>query len=291
MDEIDFQLLDSFVRDMDTFLGSDSTSEEGDLTSIEDEQPEAESAASTRLRLGREAYVIKRRQKREAYLALKRKQRPRIMKNDFRRNYADMWATLFNDADPDLLSSHIEKFYHPDLVFSQTDRIHYAAGMSPPLSKPTTQGRHFLQNFWKHMQVRTPDLVCAVKHAVVKVRPDGTSSIRFSFEINGTQLVSAVSEDVDSCCAPPKSVQGGQEHTNPNTDLDLDEDDWDHLAILLDEEQVELLNAPNASIPSAKDFQKFACLGSFELQLDSSSCICAIHLTKTSYTPYPTLSQ
>mmetsp|Transcript_25944 Transcript_25944/g.58243 ORF Transcript_25944/g.58243 Transcript_25944/m.58243 type:complete len:198 (+) Transcript_25944:640-1233(+) len=190
--------------------------------------------------------------------------------------------------------------------------------------------------------VSTPDLVCAVKHTVVKVRADGTSSIRFSFEVSGTQLISPAS-DVDSCCAAPKTAIAKHQVThlgstaaaiaavapsslytnteanqmkpakarrqksaeNPVARLGLGEGDWDYLACLLDDEDAphtqELGALPriphtNVLIPwvpralDSLDCLKFACLGSFEMQLDSNLRICAIHLNKITYAQYPAMS-
>lgn len=46
-----------------------------------------------------------------------------------------------------------------------------------------------LQEFWFKAMNVTPDVVCHLKHSFVKVRSDGTSSIRCSFVLNGTKIV------------------------------------------------------------------------------------------------------
>ncbi|KAJ1394156.1 hypothetical protein B484DRAFT_459196 [Ochromonadaceae sp. CCMP2298] len=105
---LDFQLVPGSIN-----TNICSTTEEGEITSIEDVNDDGDSvfeqSRAKRQRVGAPFNLVPRA-----------KQRPRIVKSDFRRNYVLMWANLFNAGDPDLLSRHIETYYHPDLVFSQT---------------------------------------------------------------------------------------------------------------------------------------------------------------------------
>lgn len=45
--------------------------------------------------------------------------RPRILKNDIRRNYATMFANVFNSGDFELMSTHVDQLYSPDFVVEQ----------------------------------------------------------------------------------------------------------------------------------------------------------------------------
>lgn len=61
---------------------------------------------------------------------------------------------------------------------------------SPEGSKSAyMSGVPVLANFWYKAMNLAPDLVCKLKHSVLKVRSDGTSSIRCSFVLNGTKIV------------------------------------------------------------------------------------------------------
>jgi len=124
--------------------------------------------------------------------------RPRILKSDFRRNYVNMWANVFNSADTDMVTSHLQTYYHPDLVFKQTF-VTTCSGR-PPMFLPTSQGLGHFGKFLHHYTTFSPDIMCAVKHTVLKVRADGTSCIRFSFELSGTKFVTADTlPDIHSC--------------------------------------------------------------------------------------------
>ena len=46
-------------------------------------------------------------------------QKPRIMRSDVRRDYATMWANVFNSCDYDHMMRHIHTFYSPDFVMVQ----------------------------------------------------------------------------------------------------------------------------------------------------------------------------
>lgn len=47
--------------------------------------------------------------------------RPRIVKSDFRRNFAQMWAGVFNSTDFETMRSHIRCFYDDNVSVLQND--------------------------------------------------------------------------------------------------------------------------------------------------------------------------
>ena len=47
--------------------------------------------------------------------------RPKILKTDFRRNYANMWVNVFNSGDYGLMTKHIDTYYARDLLVQQRD--------------------------------------------------------------------------------------------------------------------------------------------------------------------------
>mmetsp|Transcript_32009 Transcript_32009/g.70528 ORF Transcript_32009/g.70528 Transcript_32009/m.70528 type:complete len:395 (+) Transcript_32009:201-1385(+) len=182
---------------------SSLASEEGEITSVEDD-----SVASKSKRQKVEQSVKRefgRGSGREVKtMEVRKMQRPRILKSDFRRNYSTMWADMFNCADIDMLTSHLKTFYHPDLVFTQT--VLLDCGRMPPMFCSQPMGIEFLHKMWSHYITFCPDLICSIKHTMLKVRGDGTSSIRCSFELNATMIVSAdIPDDVQQCvtkCRP-----------------------------------------------------------------------------------------
>lgn len=69
-------------------------------------------------------------------------------------------------------------------------------------------GIQVLSEFWYKAMNLAPDLVCKLKHSVLKVRSDGTSSIRCSFMLNGTKIVQLMSgQDLKNIQAYANEVQ------------------------------------------------------------------------------------
>lgn len=48
-------------------------------------------------------------------------QRPRILKRDFRRHMATLWANVFNSTDYDLMMRFLNAYYEPDVDLWQKD--------------------------------------------------------------------------------------------------------------------------------------------------------------------------
>lgn len=47
--------------------------------------------------------------------------RPRIVKNDFRRYYANMWCNVFNSCDYNLMMMHLDTYCSRDVLIAQHD--------------------------------------------------------------------------------------------------------------------------------------------------------------------------
>lgn len=60
-------------------------------------------------------------------------------------------------------------------------------------------GHGYLANFWFKSMNIAPDQVCTLKHTHLKVRSDGSSTIKCAFGLNGTKIIAPVSNlDKDS---------------------------------------------------------------------------------------------
>ena len=151
--------------------------------------------------------------------------RPRIIKSDFRRNFPAMWVNVFNSCSYEYLLRHINTFYEPDVTMQQRDlrpctyilynevlssictlfpklHFHFAVervnASAENVKSYDLQGRSVLQEFWFKAMNVAPDVVCHLKHSFVKVRSDGTSTVRCSFVLNGTKIVQLLdSKDLD----------------------------------------------------------------------------------------------
>lgn len=66
-----------------------------------------------------------------------------------------------------------------------------------PLFQQSAVGLDYLGQFWYKGMTAAPDLVCSLHHTFVKVRSDGTSSIKCCFALKGTQISVADSGDPD----------------------------------------------------------------------------------------------
>lgn len=170
--------------------------------------------------------------------------RPRIVKRDFRRDFPMLWVNVTNTGSYDLMMEHINTFYHKDVVLRQRDlrpctystyaqhnhalmvymypdqHLHafsyhtYTCTVDVALPSPddsktaNMSGIPVLSEFWYKAMNLAPDLVCKLKHSVLKVRSDGTSSIRCSFMLNGTKIVQLMSgQDLRNIQAYAEEVQ------------------------------------------------------------------------------------
>mmetsp|Transcript_7183 Transcript_7183/g.12137 ORF Transcript_7183/g.12137 Transcript_7183/m.12137 type:complete len:472 (-) Transcript_7183:30-1445(-) len=126
--------------------------------------------------------------------------RPRIIKSDFRRNFPAMWVNVFNSCSYEYLLRHINTFYEPDVTMQQRDLrpLERVNASAENVKSYDLQGRSVLQEFWFKAMNVAPDVVCHLKHSFVKVRSDGTSTVRCSFVLNGTKIVQLLdSKDLD----------------------------------------------------------------------------------------------
>lgn len=117
--------------------------------------------------------------------------RPRIVKSDFRRKFPAHWVNVFNTGSYEYLMNHIRSFYSPDVTLLQRDlrpleRINTSA---ENVKSSEMMGVSVVSEFWFKAMNVAPDVVCKLKHSFVKVRSDGTSTIRCSVVLNGTKIV------------------------------------------------------------------------------------------------------
>ena len=87
----------------------------------------------------------------------------------------------------------ITLFYANLLLFFHLDIV----GLSLPgvkISAAPMRGRNSLADFWYKSMFNAPDQVCTLKHTFLKIRSDGTSSIKCCFGLHGTKVVSVLSD-------------------------------------------------------------------------------------------------
>eukprot|EP01032_Pedospumella_encystans_P023029 gene23029-26083_t len=114
--------------------------------------------------------------------------KPRIVRNDFRRFYPNMWVNVFNSIDREFMTQHLKTYYAPNVVVQQAD-LRYDREVHPheiPMYQESARGVDFLGAFWYAGMNMAPDLVCALRHTTLKVRSDGTSAIKCAFVLKGT---------------------------------------------------------------------------------------------------------
>lgn len=75
------------------------------------------------LSVGNDSLCLKRKRKSvvEELQQQYKLSRPRIVKSDFRRNFAQMWACVFNSTDFETMTSHIRCFYDDNVSVLQND--------------------------------------------------------------------------------------------------------------------------------------------------------------------------
>lgn len=120
--------------------------------------------------------------------------RPRILKNDFRRNYPIMWVNVFNGCDYQQMMLHLNTYYERNVTIQQRDLrpTEIKCMDSRPDINGSACGVPFIAEFWYKAMNVAPDLVCTLKHTFLKVRSDGTSVIKCCFTLTGTKLLSLV---------------------------------------------------------------------------------------------------
>lgn len=98
---------------------------------------------------------------------------------------------------------HLYTHYERDVTLQLRDlrppEIRRLFARPIPTPSTTTDGLSFLANVWFHSMNVAPDLVCTLKHTLLKVRSDGSYTIKCCFTLTGTKIVSLVkNNDPDS---------------------------------------------------------------------------------------------
>lgn len=119
---------------------------------------------------------------------------PRIWKSDIRRQYATMFANVYNTCDYDYMKKYIETFYRPDMTLVLTKGLPEIN--APVLDKQECSGFDNCGAVWFERMNDAPDLAFNLQQTQMKLRTDGTAVVSASFEITGTKILQLTPEDM-----------------------------------------------------------------------------------------------
>lgn len=109
---------------------------------------------------------------------------PRILKTDIRRQYASMFANVYNSQDVELMEQFLTTYFRKDFIYSQTGR-HYMDLQHAKIC--TIQDFKAVSEFWYEHMLDTPDLVFKLGKVQFKLKSDNTGTVTFQCSITGTR--------------------------------------------------------------------------------------------------------
>lgn len=114
--------------------------------------------------------------------------RPRILKNDFRRHFANMCTNVFNSGDYRVVMEYIHTYCAKDVQVRHVDLRPYNK-IGVPGRNLDIIGQESLAKYWYTAMTNCPDVVCFMHNACVKIRSDGTASVKCNFELRGNAVL------------------------------------------------------------------------------------------------------
>eukprot|EP01032_Pedospumella_encystans_P020875 gene20875-23705_t len=114
--------------------------------------------------------------------------RPRILRNDFRRQFANMCTNVFNSGDYRIVMEYIKTYCAPDVLVRHID-LRPCNKIGIPGQNIDITGQSLLAKYWYTAMTNCPDVVCYMHNAYVKVRSDGTASVKCDFELRGNAVL------------------------------------------------------------------------------------------------------
>jgi len=114
--------------------------------------------------------------------------RPRILRNDFRRQFANMCTNVFNSGDYRIVMEYINTYCAPDVLVRHID-LRPCNKIGIPGQNIDITGQSLLAKYWYTAMTNCPDVVCYMHNAYVKVRSDGTASVKCDFELRGNAVL------------------------------------------------------------------------------------------------------
>lgn len=109
---------------------------------------------------------------------------PRIIKTDIRRQYATMFANVYNSQNVALMQEFLETYFRKDFIYSQTGR-HYQDLEHAKIC--TIHDFKAVSEFWYEHMLDTPDLVFKLGKVQFKLKSDNTGTVTFQCSITGTR--------------------------------------------------------------------------------------------------------
>lgn len=111
---------------------------------------------------------------------------PKLLKNDVRRTYAEMFATVYNSCDPSLMRGYLDAFHCKDFAFQQHCSPEASAQGK---SNYEILGADAVLCFWTDHVCTTPDLHLTLGSTTLRVRSDLTAVLEFQFVVSGFVVV------------------------------------------------------------------------------------------------------
>eukprot|EP01032_Pedospumella_encystans_P020895 gene20895-23728_t len=133
--------------------------------------------------------------------------RPRILRNDFRRQFANMCTNVFNSGDYRVVMAYINTYCASDVLVRHID-LRPCNKIGIPGQNIDITGQPLLAKYWYTAMTNCPDVVCYMHNAYVKVRSDGTASVKCDFELRGNAILvvnQGMTDSNDSLQSPVKS--------------------------------------------------------------------------------------
>ena len=135
---------------------------------------------------------------------------PRIWKSDIRRQYATMFANVYNACDYNYMMKYIETFYRPDMTLALS---------KGNLERKECSGFDHCTTVWYERMHDAPDLAFELKQTQMKLRSDGTSVVSASFVLTGTKILTLTPDEMKKLNITPPSETPDQLATDSVDEL------------------------------------------------------------------------
>lgn len=151
-----------------------------------------------------------------------KKEYPRILLRDTRRNIPLMFINTFNSCDPMTITSFLYKFFRPGFHMVKTLILPIGPDQHMPVML-TLKGRRNTLNYFAALIQICPDQVfnLIADKFFIKEEPNGKSRVRFAFRTEGTKVVPHTPADIIQALAskqfPPSIMDDASFPSLPNT--------------------------------------------------------------------------
>lgn len=114
---------------------------------------------------------------------------PRILKRDIRREYINMYANVMNSADCTLMARYVNRFFHPNVIFSKTEFKYFSKDNKSIIYE--ARGKQIIYNYFVLRVTNSPDFIIKMHDTQLRVDPKTNCSVITShFTVHGTKIKS-----------------------------------------------------------------------------------------------------